>query len=189
MTYASTQQLKAIQSTNDIPEELNNTPFQKLLEYHNLGQPDREYDVAQMAIVMCMDNRKQLNIPSNFAYILRTAGARITGTDFKLSLAIGFGGIKYVALIAHTHCGMVDVKSKRARVIQGLIDNAGWTRERAEDHFDQHAPFFEIENEVDFVVNESKRLSEKYPKISFLPMLYKLEDNLLYLPDPEINSV
>ena len=177
----STYKLKTISSENDIPEHLLNTPIAELLKYHNLSKNFKEYETAQMVIVMCMDNRKQLHIPGRFAYILRTAGARITGNEFKLSFAIGFGDIKHVALIGHTNCGMVDLLSKKDKVIQGLIKNAGWTKEEAENHFDSFAPFFEIENETDFVISESKRLKEKYPKVIFVPMIYKVEDNKLYL--------
>ena len=128
-----------------------------------------------------MDNRKQLNIPNKFAYILRTAGARITGNEFKLSFVIGFGDIKHVALIGHSNCGMINLMSKKDKIIQGLVQNAGWTKEQAENHFNSFAPFFEIENEVNFVISESKRLKEKYPNILFVPMIYKIEDNKLYL--------
>ena len=177
----STHKLKSILSEKDISEYLLNTPIADLLKYHNLSANFKEYERAELAIVMCMDNRKQLHIPNRFAYILRTAGARITGSEFKLSFAIGFGDIKHVALIAHTNCGMVNLTSKKDKVVQGLMENAGWTKEQAENHFSSFAPFFEIENEVDFVVSESRRLSEKYPKILFVPMIYKVEDNKLYL--------
>lgn len=173
--------LKEISSQNDLPISIIGTPLEDLIKYHNLQESFKEYEKAELAIVMCMDNRKQLTIPSRFAYILRTAGARITGSEFKLSFAIGFGDIKHVALIAHTNCGMVNLTSKRGKVVQGLIQNAGWTKEQAENHFDSFAPFFEIENEVDFIVSESKRLKEKYPQILFVPMIYKVEDNKLYL--------
>ncbi len=181
MEKISQYKLKNISVENDIPEYLLNTPIVDLLKYHNLKKSFKEYEKAEMAIVMCMDNRKQLKIPNRFAFILRTAGARITGSEFKLSFAIGFGDIKHVALIAHTNCGMVHLTSKKDKVVQGLIQNAGWTKEQAENHFDSFAPFFEIENETDFVFSESKRLKEKYPKILFVPMIYKVEDNLLYL--------
>ena len=182
MTQANSKyKTKNIDSEKDIPVYLSNTPFVELLIYQNLGSPHKKYEKAQMAIVMCMDNRKQLKIPSRFAFILRTAGARITGSEFKLSFAIGFGDIKHVALIAHTNCGMVNLTSKKEKVIKGLIENAGWTKEQAENHFHSFAPFFEIENETDFIVSESYRLKEKYPKISFVPMLYSVEDNKLYL--------
>ncbi len=181
MEKISQYRLKSVSVENDIPEYLLDTPIADLLKYHNLLENIKEYERAQMAIVMCMDNRKQLNIPNRFAYILRTAGARITGSEFKLSFAIGFGDIKHVALIGHTNCGMVNLASKKDKVVQGLINNAGWTKEQAESHFNSFAPFFEIENEVKFVASESKRLKEKYPQIIFVPMIYKVEDDLLYL--------
>lgn len=40
---------------------------------------------------------------------------------------------------------------------------------------------FEIGNEVDFVLSEAKRLRLRYPKIIVAPLLYKVEDNRLYL--------
>ncbi|OGI08476.1 MAG: carbonic anhydrase [Candidatus Melainabacteria bacterium RIFCSPLOWO2_02_FULL_35_15] len=178
---ASKYQLINISSEKDIPKDLLNTPIADLLKYHNLSMEFKNYDTAQMAIVMCMDNRKQLNIPGKFSYILRTAGARITGSEFKLSFAIGFADIKFVALIAHTNCGMVNLTSKREKFVNGLIKNAGWTKEQAENHFNSFAPFFEIENEKEFIVSEGKRLKEKYPPIVFVPMLYNIEDNKLYI--------
>ena len=179
--------LKNISGEKDIPEYLLNTPIAELLKYQNLSVSFKEYEKAQMAIVMCMDNRKQLTIPNRFAYILRTAGARITGSEFKLSFVIGFGDIKHVALIAHTNCGMVNLTSKKDKVIQGLVENAGWSKEQARNHFDSFAPFFEIENETDFVISESKRLKEKYPNIIFVPLIYKVEDNKLYLVESSAN--
>ncbi len=174
-------QLHNISSEKDIPEYLINTPVAELFQYHNFSLEFKEYDRAQIAVVMCMDNRKQLHIPNIFAYILRTAGARITGSEFKISFTIGFGDIKYVALIGHTNCGMVNLSSKKDKIVQGLVKNAGWTKEQALNHFDSFAPYFEIEDEVDFVASESKRLKEKYPGILFVPILYKVEDNKLYL--------
>jgi carbonic anhydrase len=182
MQHSTSQyHLKKISNQNDLPAHIIGTPFENLIKYHNLGVDFKEYETAELAIVMCMDNRKQLNIPNKFAYILRTAGARITGNEFKLSFVIGFGDIKHIALISHTNCGMVNLTNKKEKVIEGLVKNAGWTKEAAESHFNNFAPFFEIENEVNFVVSESKRLIEKYPLVSFIPMLYNVEDNLLYL--------
>lgn len=184
MTHNITSyKLKNILSEKDIPKYLLNSPISDLLKYHNLKVHYKEYEKARIAIVMCMDNRKQLYIPNKFAYILRTGGARITGNEFKLSFVIGFGDIKHVVLIGHTNCGMVNLTSKKEKIVQGLIENAGWSKEQAENHFSSFAPFFEIENEVDFVVSESTRLKEKYPKILFVPMIYKVEDNKLYLVD------
>lgn len=170
-----------ISKLNDLPENLRSTPIGDLIKYQNLEETPKKYEKAELVIVMCMDNRKQLNIPGKFAYILRTAGGRITGNEFKLSFAIGFGDVRYVAIIGHTNCGMVNLTSKKDKFIDGLMENAGWDKETAENHFNSFAPFFEIEDETNFVSSESKRLKEKYPKIEFVPMIYKVEDGKLYL--------
>jgi len=75
---------------------------------------------------------------------------------------------------------MVGLAMRREQFIKGLVENAGWTEEQAEEHFMNYAPLFEIGNEIDFVISESKRLSARYPKLLIAPMMYKVEDNRLY---------
>jgi len=128
-----------------------------------------------------MDNRKHLHMPDNFAYIIRTGGANLRYSEFKVSYAIAVGGVKSIALIGHSQCGMVNLMARRDLFIQGLVENAGWERAWAEEHFMHFAPMFEIGNEVDFVLSEAKRLRLRYPKIQVAPLLYQVEDNRLYL--------
>ncbi|MBN1952394.1 MAG: carbonic anhydrase [Bacteroidales bacterium] len=170
-----------IQNENDIPETYINTPIGLLLEYHNLGKEHKNYDVAQILIGMCMDNRKSLRIPDNFAFIIRSGGGNLRHSEFKVSFAISVGQVKHIALIGHNHCGMVNLYSKRAAFINGLVENAGWEREMAEDHFMHFSPMFEISNEIDFVLSEAQRLRLRYPKVKIVPLYYLVEDNLLYL--------
>lgn len=47
---------------------------------------------------------------------------------------------------------------------------------------------FEIGNEVDFVLSEAKRLRLRYPKIIIAPLLYRVEDNRLYLVQEAITA-
>jgi carbonic anhydrase len=75
---------------------------------------------------------------------------------------------------------MVNLAARKQAFIQGLIENAGWEPEPAEQHFMNFAPMFEIGNEIDFVLSEAQRLRLRYPKIQVAPLLYKVEDNLLY---------
>jgi len=173
--------LKAVNSMAGVPKGLRGTPFGELLAYHNLGKPFKKHDRARLVVSMCMDNRKQLRLPDNFAYILRTGGGNIRHSEFKVSYAIGVGGVKHVAMIAHDNCGMSNLFSKRGAFVKGLMKNAGWTRKRAEDYFISYAPLFEIGNELDFVVAEARRLNFKYPKVKVLPMYYKMGDGKLYL--------
>ena len=173
--------LTTISSDKDIPKELLNTPIGKLLQYHNLDKPYDDFSSAQMLIGMCMDNRKHLHIPENFAYIIRTGGANLRYSEFRVSYAIAVGGIHYIALIGHNNCGMVNLLARRGQFIKGLVENAGWSKEEAEDHFYHFEPIHEIGNEIDFVSSEAKRIRLRYPKITVVPMLYKVEDNKLYL--------
>jgi len=171
--------LKKIFCENDIPLKYLNTPFGELLRFQNLNADFKNYDSAQLLVGMCMDNRKQLRIPENYAYIIRTGGANLRYSEFKVSYAIALGNIKHIALIAHDNCGMVNLISKRQQFVEGLCTNAGWTKERAEEHFMNYAPIFEIDNEVDFVVKESKRLAEKYTGVMVVPLFYSINDNML----------
>ena len=170
-----------ITQKSDIFPEYQNTPISDLLEYHNLNRLHDKYTDAKLLIGMCMDNRKKLRIPNNFSYIIRTGGANLRYSEFKVSYAIAVGGIRYIALIGHTNCGMVNLVARKDLFIEGLIERAGWDVQKAEEHFQHFAPMFEIENEIDFVISEAQRLRLRYPKIMIAPMLYKVEDNKLYL--------
>jgi len=173
--------LVKINAKEDVFAEYQNTAISVLLEYHNLNTPYKAVDSPQMLVGMCMDNRKYLHIPNNFAFIIRSGGGTLRFSEFKVSYSIAIGGIKTIALIAHNHCGMVNLMSKREKFIQGLVDVVGWERQRAEDHFMNFAPMFEIDNEIEFVLEEAKRLRTKYPNILIAPLYYNIDDNLLYL--------
>jgi carbonic anhydrase len=177
--------LVKVLSKEDILPKYRGTAIEKLLEYHNLRMPFDRYDNAELLVGMCMDNRKQLTIPSNFAYILRTGGGNLRYSEFKVSYAVAVGGVKTIALIGHDNCGMVNLQGKKEKFIEGLMENAGWTRSQAEEHFRSFAPVFEIENEINFLISETKRLREKYPKVLIAPLFYKIDDNLLYQVDDD----
>jgi carbonic anhydrase len=163
-----------------ISPEYRDTPIGDLLEYHNLNREYEVYSQAQLLIGMCMDNRKHLHIPDNFAFIIRAGGANLRYSEFKVSYAIAVGGVRYIALMGHNQCGMVNLVARRELFIKGLVENAGWEQELAEQHFMNYAPMFEIGNEIDFVLSEAQRLRKRYPKVQVAPLLYKVEDNLLY---------
>lgn len=172
-----------VHQSSDIFPTILSSPLGLLLEYHNLGRTFEKYDKAQLLVGMCMDNRKHLRIPDNFSYIIRTGGGNLRYSEFKVSYAIGVGGIRHIALIGHSNCGMVNLVARKEKFIGGLTENAGWEPSLAEEHFLHFAPLFEINNEIDFLLTESKRLRVRYPKICIVPMFYRTEDNLLYLID------
>jgi carbonic anhydrase len=175
-----------IQSVDDVPPRYRDTPIERLLMFHNLGNPGEEQIArAEVLVGMCMDNRKKLRIPENFAFILRSGGGNLRPSEFKVSFAVAVGGVRTIALVVHNHCGMVGLSSRRAEFIDGLVD-AGWEREPAEQHFDSFAPLFEIGNEIDFVLSEARRLRARYPKVLVAPLFYDVDDNLLYCIQEEM---
>lgn len=173
-------QIIAAERPEDILPDLKGTPIEDLLRYHNFGEPFKTYSSAELLVGMCMDNRKQLHIPDNFAFILRSGGGNLRNSEFKVSFAISIGGVKTIALIGHTQCNMVDLKGRKDQFIRGMIDNAGWKEEDALRHFDENSTKFEISDEVDFVWGEADRLASMYPTTLVAPLLYKVEDSKLY---------
>src|SRR3989338_8885837 len=118
----------------DIPPKYRGTPIGRLLEYQNLDRPIKPYSHAQLLIGMCMDSRKLLHIPDNFAFVLRTGGANLRYSEFKVSYAIAVGGVSHIALIGHNNCGMVNLISRKNEFVNGLVEKAGWSKEQAEEH-------------------------------------------------------
>ncbi|MFA6636408.1 MAG: carbonic anhydrase [Candidatus Omnitrophota bacterium] len=172
--------IHAVNSKKDIPDEYKDTPVARLLEYHNLGRKFEQHTRASLLVGMCMDNRKHIRMPDNFAYIIRSGGANLRYSEFKVSYAIAVGGVGHIVLIAHNNCGMVNLVSKKDKFISGLVKRAGWKKKEAEDHFMNLVLLHEIGNEVDFVICETERLRRRYPKIKVAPFYYRLKENRLY---------
>lgn len=171
--------LIAVNSPSDVPQKYQGTPIGLLAEYQNQIRPHEACSTAQILVGMCMDNRKALNVPENFAYILRAGGANMRASGFKISYAISVGGVRHIAIAGHNQCGMVNLMQRKETFISGLVEGAGWPREKAENHFLNLVPMFEIGNEIDFVLSEVQRLRGEYPKIMIAPLLYRIEDNRL----------
>src|ERR671920_1029947 len=173
-------QIIPVNYRSDILPEYQGTPAGLLLEYHNLDRALGSGPGRQLLIGMCMDSRKALRIPPDFAFVLRTAGANMRDNEFRISFAIAVGGVRTIVLIAHTDCGMARLGQRRDDFIRGLMDAAGWDEARAVKHFEESAPKFGIRDEVDFVLRETERLRAIYPRITIVPLLYRVEDDLLY---------
>lgn len=173
-------QLIPVNKRGDILKTYIDTPIGDLIEYHNLDRKFDHYDEAKMVIGMCMDNRKEVRRPKRFAFVLRSGGANMRNSLFKISYAIAVANIQHMALIGHTNCAMVNLNERKELFVEGLMKNAGWTKRQALEHFEEFEPQFEIGDEVDFLIAEAKRLEEMYPKITFAPLLFKVEDGRIY---------
>jgi carbonic anhydrase len=170
----------AVSYRRDILPEYRDTPVGLLLEYHNLDRAAGSSAERRLLVGMCMDGRTTLRLPRGFAYVLRTAGANMRDNEFRISYAIAIGGVRTIALIAHTDCGMKRVGSQHDEFVAGMVEHAGWAREEAERMFAEGVPKFGIGDEVEFVMQEAERLRWLYPRIAVAPLLYRVEDDLLY---------
>jgi carbonic anhydrase len=161
--------LLPVSSAADILPPYRGTPIGLLLEYHNLARPFDVHREAKLLVAMCMDNRKALHMPDNFAYVLRSGGANLQRLEFKVSFAIAVGGVRALALIGHDDCRMVGLAQRRTAFIRGLVENGGWTPEAATAHFAAYAAAFEIGDAAGFVLGEARRLRRRYPKMLVAP--------------------
>lgn len=168
-----------IESPADMPEHLRGTPVEKLILWHNSGEHPVSVDHAELLVGMCMDNRKKLRVPENFAFILRAGGGNLRPSEFKVSYAVAVGGVRAIAIMVHNHCGMVGLEGRHEQFVSGLVD-AGWDRDLAEQHFHAYAPLFEIGNEIDFALSEAQRLRMRYPRVLVAPLLYDVDNNRIY---------
>lgn len=169
--------LITIASESDIPAAYRDGPLGQFLRFHDLGAPmPARAEKPELLIGMCMDSRKHLRIPDNYAFILRTGGANLHQSEFRVSYAIAVGGVRAIAVVGHTNCGMSGLAARREPFVAGLVD-AGWERPEAEEHFDRFLPTHEIGAEIDFVVSEARRLRALYPKVAVAPMIYRVEDD------------
>jgi carbonic anhydrase len=169
-----------VDKPEDIFMEYRKSPVEELLLYHNLSMPlPVTTRHAHMLVSMCMDHRKELTVPNEFAYVLRSAGGNLRDSDFEISYSIAVGGISCIALLAHTDCGMVDVIHKRNKFIEGLTNRAGWSKEAASSHFDNYANLYQITDSVIFTLTETERLRQLYPAILIAPLLYDVKTDRL----------
>jgi carbonic anhydrase len=126
-----------------------------------------------------MDDRKDLVIPNEFAFVLRAAGGNLREHAFDISYAVAVGGVTAIAVMAHTDCGMVGLSRKRTAFVRGLVVRGGWEESRAAEHFDESVSVYEIQDAVTFVLEETRRLRAAYPALLVAPLLYRVEDDRL----------
>ncbi len=172
--------LHVVNTREDIPTQLQDTPIGKLLTFHNISKSEEKFDKAELLIGTCMDNRISLQLPERFAYVIRRAGANMRDSEFPISYGLSTG-ITYFALIGHTDCGMVGLASQESAVVQGYAKHLQWEQEKAVHYFKKKILRYEITDEIKFTNTEAQRLAKLFPTAIIVPMIYKVEDNKLYL--------
>jgi sulfate permease, SulP family len=179
--HPETKRLVNVSRDSDIPKILRNTPIEVLLKSNNMGKIDiAPSDTPELLIGMCIDYRKSLYLPRDWAFVLRREGANMLGAEFALALGMSMG-TKYMALIGHDNCAMSRPQNNRDNFIKCLTEEHGWNTDLATHFFEDHIRSHEIGNEIDFILEETNRLKRTFKGLTIVPMLYRLEDNKLYL--------
>jgi carbonic anhydrase len=173
--------IRTIRSKNDIPNEFRGTPVEKLLCYHNFRNKHDHYEHPEILIGKCMDYRVNLRVPPAFAYKLRTGGCNLGHNDFQVAYIVAVGGVRAIALIGHTDCGMVNLEKKRERFIKGFTEQSDWEPEQAAEFFDCFASENTLCRESDILFEEAARYRQWFPRLPVAVLLFRVEDRLLYL--------
>lgn len=84
----------------------------------------------RLAVVACMDTRhnveKVLGLKHGDAKIIRNAGNRVDdGTLRSLVVAVHLLGVRHVAIMGHTKCGMTLVGRGEFRIARSIHDSTG----------------------------------------------------------------
>ena len=170
---------RPVQAYEDIIPAYRETPIGELLAYHNLGVEFHEHAKPELLVGMCMDYRVGLRLPPDFAYMIRVGGANLRGLEFHISLAVA-NGVTAVCVIGHDQCAMSGVADRGREFADGLVENGGWSKRDAQNHFKAHAPHSDIGDVVDFVQWETLRLSRRYPRILVAPLFFTIAERVLY---------
>lgn len=169
----------------DVPQVYRDTPVERLILNHNLNlRPDR-YERADMLVLMCMDNRQELRLPQNSAFFVRNSGATQNGVSFSISFAVAVAGIRYIAVIGHSDCMMVNLEIRKKEFVENLSERFMWDRAEAERHFTDMCAQFTKTDVVDSVIAEADFLRSQYPGVIVAPLFYSIEDHMLYLIEEE----
>jgi carbonic anhydrase len=171
-----------VNAYEDIDPAYRETPVEELLAYHNLGAEFRSHPNPELLIGTCMDYRVTLRLPPDFAYLIRVGGANLRGLEFHISTAV-VQGVTSICVVGHDNCAMCGVVARHREFVAGLVDNGGWSKRDAENHFKANAPHSDIGNVVGFLQWEAVRLSRRYPRVLVAPLFYSVAERVLYQVD------
>lgn len=183
ITFGS--RIKAIKSREDLPKKWHDSPIEELIGAHNWEKPieRKSATTPSLLLVSCIEFRFQPEIPSYFAYVIRSAGGRLShmaGSEFALSYILA-KGVRHVAMVGHNDCGMTKVYQFKPQLVQALVDQ-GWEPERAQRFIDDNADKFAISDEIDSLEQEYLRLKESFNNIEIAPLFVSLSSKRLHLP-------
>jgi carbonic anhydrase len=172
--------LAALSTVFDIPVEWRSTPIEQFIKAQNMDYTIFAESRAKVMMSACMECRYSIPIPSNFAYVVRTPGGRLTGTELAIGYAIS-RGVENLILVAHNDCGMTKLTKFKSNIINTLIDQ-GWDEKKATEFVESEQKKLSIDNELESLRDEYLRLKNLFKKITIAPLFLILAEQKVYLP-------
>lgn len=175
--------LSQIEAPKDLPERWQGTPIEDFIAAHNFEKPIKSSSEPKLLIVSCIEFRFMPQIPRNFAYMIRTAGGRIShipGSEFALAYILA-NGVRHIATVGHNDCGMTKVHAFKGKLVEALIEQ-GWEKEHAHDFIEENAERYAMTDEIDSLEFEFIRLRSLFKKVEIAPLFVSLSTTRLHLP-------
>lgn len=175
--------LKPLFARDDLPERWLDSPIEEFIAAHNFETPVEEGTTPKLLVVSCIEFRFMPQIPRNFAYMIRTAGGRITqipGSEFALAYILA-NGVRHIVTVGHNDCGMTKVEAFKPRLVEALAEQ-GWEQEHAMNFVEAHADRFAIDDEIDALESEYVRMRSLFQKVEIAPLFVSLSSSRLHLP-------
>lgn len=172
--------LREFHDREDIPEHWLNTPIEDFIMSQNFQWPVTVTGKPEVLISTCIEFRYALPVPRGYAYVIRRASGRVLGSEFSVGYVLS-KGVRYLLLIGHNDCGMAKVPQAAPEVIDAFVEQ-GWSRTMAEEYVRKQGSLHAINNELEALREEYKRLRMVFPKLITAPLFICLYDSKLYLP-------
>ena len=168
-------------SSADIPARWRGTPIQQFIQAQNFGYPLHPQPHPQVLIVSCMEFRYSMPVPANYAYVIRTPGGRLIGSELAIGYVL-FRGVTNILLIAHNDCGMTHLVEYSADIVEAFV-NQGWSRDVAERFVKAQVAELAVKDELDALEKEYHRLKSMFSKVHVAPLFLTLSDKRVYIPN------
>lgn len=176
--------LSQITSLSDLSPRWLGTPIEEFIGAHNFDKPIQSGKEPQLLIVSCIEFRFSPNIPHNFAYVIRSAGGRLShesGSEFALSYIFA-KGVRHIVLIGHNDCGMTKVPQFKPQLVSALVDQ-GWEPSEAQEFIDKNADRFVMDDEIDSLKREYLSLKGSFKNVEIAPLFVSLASSRLHIPN------
>jgi carbonic anhydrase len=172
--------LVEIGSSLDIPRRWAGTPIEAYIQAQNFGYPLTPHSEPQLLVCSCIEFRFALKVPAMYAYVIRSAGARLIGAEFAVGYVLS-RGVKHILLIAHNDCGMAKIPHHRQAIIKAFVEQ-GWSNRSAQSFVDSKAKQFAIDDELEGLRQEYYRLKHLFKAVRVAPLFLDLTDGRVHIP-------